>query len=107
MLCTVYVLYRDGQKLPKEEVRASPISGHLIVGQCPNRRYPMKVAQLLSLEDGQEFALPTLDSAVVVGIKRGGILITGNDAPSLGHFRLQRWWVVPHQVVTVAPAADA
>lgn len=105
MQCIVYQLRRDGEKLPKAEVRIDPAGGYLVFEKPGG--YPVRHARLLRSRDAADEALPTLMHAHLLKI-RGGILLAGlQDAGYQKHHR-QTWWVVPgHHDALVITQNDA
>ncbi|WP_155947207.1 hypothetical protein [Pseudacidovorax intermedius] len=72
-----------------------PVEGWLYLGQCPKKYFPKRIAQLQDPEDRTRLVLPELGDASVIGIKKGGLMIFGNEGFSASQPIWQRWWVIP------------
>ncbi|WP_225785495.1 hypothetical protein [Xenophilus sp. Marseille-Q4582] len=94
MFCTLYILRRDGKKLPVDEVRAAGIAGWLWMGQNPKLRFPRTDAIFQPRQAGEHPLM--LQYAHVKRIEAGGIMIYGQDetSPQNAYIR-QTWWLVP------------
>lgn len=93
MLSYVYPLYRDGVRLPVEEVlRAPPCHGWLAYNRPHPWGTPGSHAELLKLFDGAPTGVPVLQHATVRRID-GGLLLSGSDG--LSRYR-QQLWAVAH-----------
>ncbi len=95
VLCVVYRLHQNGEKLPKEVVRQHASTGWLYYGPDDVRGHRAVVAQLLSLDELNDNLLPQLVDAKLLTIKRGGMLFDGYVSQYYGQREHQRWWVLP------------
>lgn len=97
MLCVVYVLRREGRKLPAEVVRNRPAVGWLQLDQHPQKAYPERVARLLKSEGSDVDLVQMMVHAHVRRINRGGLLIFGQEEQT--RYREphlpQVWWCMP------------
>lgn len=101
MFCTVYQLYRDGVRLPREEIKAGGVTGWLTLGN----RGPMSPSHVLYARlfpvDGErrqelDELIPVLAGPKIKLIKGGGMLLTGSeDRLYWQPLARQSWWVVP------------
>lgn len=112
MLCYVYRIRREGQKLHPDDIRFGRDRGDLRFGYRLLRgQLKIMKAQLLD-QDGVTYVIPVLDRARLVKIEGDGILLTGieiipitrgikniksNDYP-------QTWWCVPTQLDKQKPS---
>lgn len=96
MFCTVYLLRRQGAKVPPDEVKKYPNEGWLVFGQSAgdpdavlyqDRR---KKVEILRLTGAQ---LKTIE---------GGLMLIGADAHVAQH-QPQAWWIVPSTRPPVPP----
>lgn len=99
MWCTVYALYRDGQRLPAELAKANPASGWLHMrSKEPRTGMPESRAFLLPDERSPvQDALLEISCCELRAIAGGGIRLTGIDPryPSSWVISHQSWWIVP------------
>lgn len=100
-MCTVYILRRDGKRIPKDEVRAAGIVGHLAFGPSKKVFYPRNDAWFAAVDGPPELRII---HAHITFIAPKGMMILGRD-DTLSHdyaSTRQAWWVVPR----VEPAAQ-
>lgn len=108
----MYQLYRDGVRLPPEDIKAGGVVGWLTLGtrgplssrERFARLWPVEVAQC---PGGRELitglARPGIDL-----IKGGGLLLSGAEDRLYWEPRAcQKWWVVPMPVPPSAAAGGA
>ena len=97
VLCVVYVLRRNGHKLPIDVAKSRPTPGWLTLGPDPRVFYPRTVARLMASARGDTDLLEVLLHAHVRAIKGGGLLIHGQEAvPIYGAANVpQAWWCLP------------
>ena len=97
MFCVVYVLRREGRKLPPEVVRDRPAVGWLELDQHPLKAHPERVARLLEIKGSDVDLIQMIVHAHVRRISNGGLLIFGQEvrstygAPNVP----QVWWCRP------------
>lgn len=106
MHCIAYPLRRKGQKLSREEVRASGRRGWFTFTRMPAGQ-PVWTARLTGERGGN--ALPELTSATIVTVERGGLLVRGFEL-EIGRLmpQPQAWWCVAEPVVSSgAPPAPS
>jgi hypothetical protein len=94
VFCDVYVLFRYGEPLPKEEAEARPVRGWLCYGDV-GRSYPHEEAHLYQSRTDSTEVVPFLDFARVKKIKRGGLRIEGQQEHGYGQYLRQVWWCLP------------
>lgn len=95
VLCVIYVLRRAGEKLPAEVVRTRPHVGWLYLGQDERKFFPQVTARLYRDSKTEVDVIDPLICAHVKAIKRGGILIAGQNEVRSSMVERQAWWAVP------------
>jgi len=96
VFCTLYILRRDGKKLPVDEVRAAGILGRLEFGPSKKVFYPRNDAWFSPADGTPELRIV---HAHITFIAPEGMMVLGRD-DSLSHdydATRQAWWVVPMQ----------
>lgn len=109
MFCTVYQLYRDGVRLPPEEIKAGGVVGWLTLGTRGPMATPDRYARLLPVEEAQRVGHDELIRGMrhpeLKLIKGGGMLLDGVEDRFYWEPRAnQKWWVVPMPAPTGAAA---
>ncbi len=92
VLCCVYQLRRDGQRLSPEEVKQTKALGYLTYGKRGG--HPVNDAKL---RDSNGDLLLEMEHATLAKIERGGILLRGMERVEYQRHVRQAWWVLPVQ----------
>lgn len=98
MLCTVYILYSSGKRLPPEKAKANYITGWLRMhSKTPGIGMPFSQAFILPRSDAPlESRLYQLDHCWLRAIDGGGMRLVGVEPHLLSDPSIhQSWWVVP------------
>lgn len=105
MLCTVFELKANGQRIPPEDVRASGVQGDLRITRQRPSGMPVVEATVL---DSQGYALLTMSQPEVRLIDATGILMHGYQPGGSGWELVpQIWWCVPDIQQTQQPGPKA
>lgn len=92
MLCVVFQLRQNGEKLPGDVVRTRPVQGYLVMEQRAG--WSVHDAMLFKARDSTTELLQRLEYAQVVKV-RGGILMRGFEVKTFHENIPQAWWCVP------------
>lgn len=94
IFCTAYLLRRDGERLPPEQVRQTARQGWLWYGQKTPIGIPVPSARLFMPDEPYPLQLEFVRE---VAITNGGVLLQGQEYVSASDMRIiwQGWWCVP------------
>lgn len=100
VFCTVYRIFRDGQRMPPDVIEAGGVDGWLTLANRGPMSSPELFARLFKAEGlhraGIDEILPVLKLPTLKRIDKGGMMLSGlEDGPRYGQMSPQKWWVVP------------